>query len=49
MAALRAVTMATTIQKTWRAVTPCPRAARATAVRAKGRAKTEWEKRIMRP
>jgi len=49
IAALRAATMATTIQSTCAAVIPDTRAARAAEVSANGRAKAEWEKRIMRP
>ncbi len=49
MAALRAATMATTIQRICRASTPPARAASTAEVRANGRANTEWEKRIIRP
>ena len=49
IAAERAATIATTIQKTRLPVIPPARAARAAEASAKGRAKTECEKRIIRP
>ncbi len=49
IAALRADTMATTIQKTCLPVIPPACAARAAEVSANGRANTECEKRIIRP
>jgi hypothetical protein len=45
IAALRAVTMHTTIHKTCRHVTKCCRDASNAPVNANGRAKTEWLKR----
>ena len=49
MAALRAATMATTIQPSCRALTPPSRAASAAEASANGSANTECEKRIIRP
>ena len=49
IAALRAETIATTIHRIWRAVTPPSCAASAAEVSANGSAKTECEKRIIRP
>ena len=49
IAALRAETMATTIQRTWRPLMPETRAASDAEARANGSAKTECEKRIIRP
>ncbi len=49
IAALRAATMATTIQKRTRPSNPPCRVARAKEARANGSAKTECEKRIIRP
>ena len=49
IAALRAETMATTIQRSCRAVMPEARAASEAEASANGSAKTECEKRIIRP
>ena len=49
MAALRALTMATTIQATSRHPTGCVRAASSAPVSANGSAKTEWLNRTKDP